>query len=91
MDAMTVDKDTGAWPGLDLLPTRFEPGSAEHRELVDRIKRKRAGAVDFGDPTFDSARWLAHTPATLARELHCTLLEAFDRLERIRRQQRRRW
>jgi len=38
----------------------------------------------FGDPMIESARWLLHTPASLAAELDCTLLEAFDRQQRIR-------
>lgn len=38
----------------------------------------------FGDPVMESARQLLHTPETLAAELGCSKLEAFDRLERIR-------
>jgi hypothetical protein len=38
----------------------------------------------FGDPLVESARYLAHTPETLAAELHCTKLEAFNVLEKIR-------
>lgn len=38
----------------------------------------------FGDPLIESARWLLHTPATLARALDCTVAEAFDRQQRIR-------
>lgn len=43
----------------------------------------------IGDPMIESARWLSHTPETLARELRCTPIEAFDRLERIRADLRR--
>lgn len=38
----------------------------------------------FGDPMIESARWLLHTPSSMAAELDCTLLEAFDRQQRIR-------
>jgi hypothetical protein len=38
----------------------------------------------FGDPMIEAARWLLHTPASMAAELDCTLLEAFDRQQRIR-------
>lgn len=37
----------------------------------------------MGDPALNRARWLRHTPATLAAELGCTKAEAFDRLDRI--------
>jgi hypothetical protein len=86
---------------LSLPPTRFEPGSAAHDELVAHIKRDRIGrprgsrnlvtrdALKLGrqvagDPILESVRWLQHTPATLAAELGCTKLEAWDRLEKIR-------
>jgi hypothetical protein len=38
----------------------------------------------FGDPLVIGARWLLHTPESLALELGCSKLEAFDRLERLR-------
>jgi hypothetical protein len=38
----------------------------------------------LGDPVLERARWMRHTPDTLAAELGCTKLEAFDRLDRIR-------
>jgi hypothetical protein len=38
----------------------------------------------FGDPMIESARWLLHTPASLGRELGITVVEAFDRQQRIR-------
>jgi len=47
----------------------------EVRELIRRL---------FGDPLLEMARETLHTPETLARELGCTLLEAFDRLQRVR-------
>lgn len=43
----------------------------------------------MGDPLIESARWAMHTPESLARELDCSKLEAFDRLEKIRADLRR--
>jgi len=37
-----------------------------------------------GDPLIESARWLLHTPASLAKELDCELLEAFRLQQAIR-------
>lgn len=37
----------------------------------------------FGDPLLWRFRYLQHTPETLARELNCTFLEAYDRLDRL--------
>ncbi|MFT4115434.1 hypothetical protein [Bradyrhizobium sp.] len=37
----------------------------------------------FGDPLLWRFRYLQHTPETLARELNCTMLEAYDRLDRL--------
>jgi len=48
------------------------------RDMVAFVRRV------FGDPFLESARELLHTPASLAAELDCSKLEAFDRLERIR-------
>lgn len=48
------------------------------KEIKDLIRRL------IGDPLFERARWAAHTPESLAAELGCTKLEAFDRLDRIR-------
>jgi len=53
------------------------------RDAVDLVRRL------FGDPLVESARWLLHSPQSLARELHCTTLEAFDRQESIRSDVRR--
>lgn len=39
----------------------------------------------FGDPVLRGFQWLEHTPETLAAALGCTRLEAFDRLEAIRK------
>jgi hypothetical protein len=33
----------------------------------------------FGDPLVERARWLRHTPETLAAELQCSKLEALAR------------
>lgn len=38
----------------------------------------------FGDPLLESARWLLHTPRSMAQELGCTVLEAWDRQQRVR-------
>ena len=43
----------------------------------------------FGDPMIESARWLLLTPSAMAAELNCTLLEAFEQQEAIRRDLRR--
>ena len=48
------------------------------RDMVAFVRRT------IGDPFHESARLLLHSPATLAAELGCSKLEAFDRLERIR-------
>lgn len=37
----------------------------------------------FGDPLLKRFRWLEHTPETMAAELGCTKLEAWDRLDRL--------
>ncbi len=48
------------------------------REMLDFIRKT------IGDPMLESARWAMHTPETMAAELGCDKLEAFDRLEKIR-------
>lgn len=48
------------------------------RQVVEFVRKV------FGDPFVESARYLAHTPETLAAELECSKLEAFQALERIR-------
>lgn len=48
------------------------------RDAIDFIRRV------FGDPLLERARLALHTPESLAAELGCTKLEAFDRLDRIR-------
>jgi hypothetical protein len=85
---------------LALLPSRFEPGSRAHDNVMELVRRDRAGRPPnarnlatrqmldfvrktFGDPVERRARWLLHTPASLAAELGCTKAEAFDRLDRI--------
>jgi hypothetical protein len=57
------------------------PGATNRatRDMLDFIRKT------MGDPLLESARWAMHTPASLAAELGCTLAEAFDRLETIRR------
>lgn len=53
------------------------------RDAIDFVRRV------FGDPMIESARWAMHTPDSLARELGCSKLEAFDRLEDLRKDLRR--
>lgn len=53
-------------------------GNVATREVRDFIRKV------FGDPMLETARWMMHTPETLAKELGCTLLEAFDRLQGLR-------
>jgi hypothetical protein len=84
---------------LELLPTRFEPGTAEHTEQIERVRRvgrplgarnlAQKAAIEltrrlFGDPWLERARWLLHSPETLARELRCSPLEAFILQDKIR-------
>lgn len=60
---------------------RGRPAGAKNlatRQALDFIRRV------LGDPLIDRARWAMHTPETLARELGCSRLEAFDRLDRMR-------
>lgn len=58
------------------------PGAANlaTRELKDFIRK-----VFNYDPLLEGVRWLQHSPESLAAALGCTRLEAFDRLEGIRR------
>jgi hypothetical protein len=83
---------------LDLLPSRFEPGTPEHEEQRTHAKRGRprgAGNIAqrdqvafirraYGDPLDQMARWLLHSPDSLARELGCTKVHAFELQQRIR-------
>jgi len=86
---------------FNFVPTRFEAGTAEHDEMVQRLRTYRGGRPPgapnlatretlafirqiFGDPMMESARWLLHSPETLATELGCSKLVAFDRLEKVR-------
>lgn len=84
----------------DLLPTRFEgTDAAEQVARVERGRGRPAGAQNkatkevkayiqrvLGDPMVEMARWAMHTPQSLAKELGCTTLEAFDRLQAIRKE-----
>lgn len=82
-----------------LAPTRFTPGSVQHDEQRARLRAAgrpigaknlaQKAAVElvrrlFGDPMVERARWLLHSPESLATELGCTKLEAFDRQDKIR-------
>lgn len=60
---------------------RGRPAGAQNLATRDVIAFVRQV---FGDPVLERARWAAHTPATLAKVLNCTELEAFDRLDKIR-------
>jgi hypothetical protein len=65
----------------EVLKARGRPRGAQNiatREVRELIRHL------FGDPLLEMARWTLHTPETLARELGCTLVEAFDRLQRVR-------
>jgi hypothetical protein len=93
--AAPADEQLELMPPTHNLPGRRADAIAE---LVrrDRAGRppgaknlKTRDAVDFvrrvmGDPLIDRARWAMHTPASLALELGCTKLEAFDRLDKMR-------
>lgn len=57
------------------------PAGAQNKATRDGLEFVRKV---FGDPLIERARWLQHTPETLAKALSCTKLEAFDRLEKIR-------
>ncbi|KPG01798.1 hypothetical protein IP86_03030 [Rhodopseudomonas sp. AAP120] len=60
---------------------RGRPPGAQNkttREMLDFVRKT------IGDPLLESARWLLHTPESLAAELGCDVAEAFDRLEKIR-------
>lgn len=60
---------------------RGRPPGARNKTTRDAIEFIQK---TIGDPMVESARWLMHTPESLARELGCDKLEAFDRLEKIR-------
>lgn len=47
------------------------------RQMLDWVRKT------YGDPVERRARWLLHTPESLALVLGCTKLEAFDRLDKI--------
>lgn len=47
------------------------------REMLDFLRKT------MGDPMMNRFRWAMHTPESLAIELGCTKLEAFDRLDRM--------
>lgn len=48
------------------------------RDMLDFIRQT------LGDPLLESARLAMHTPATLAADLKCTMLEAAQLLEKVR-------
>lgn len=84
---------------LELMPTRFAPDQVQHEEQRERVRAAgrpigarnlaQKQAVElirrlFGDPLVERARWLLHSPESLAVELQCSKLEAFDRQDKIR-------
>ena len=60
---------------------RGRPPGAQNKITQDA---KRWITRVVGDPLIESARWLLHTPASMAKELDCTVLEAFGMQQRIR-------
>jgi len=68
-----VEKARRNWKG--------RPAGAQNLHTRDMLRYVRR---IYGDPLEGSARYLLHSPETLAAELNCSKLEAFDRLEKIR-------
>src|SRR3989304_877895 len=78
-------------------PTRFSGGRATHLQLALRARNgpgRPAGAPNLGPKEFPHnplgrgvaplqriMEWSMHTPTSLAAELQCSRLEAFDRLK----------
>ena len=78
-------------------PTRFSGGRATHLQLALRARNgpgRPAGAQNLGTKEFREyllgrgvsplqriMEWSMHTPTSLAAELQCSRLEAFDRLK----------
>jgi len=60
---------------------RGRPAGAQNLATREMLKFVRQV---LGDPLLERARDAMHTPETLAAELGCTKLEAFDRLDKIR-------
>lgn len=58
------------------------PGAAN---LATRDVKDFCRKVFAFDPMVEGFRWAQHTPETLALELGCSKLEAFDRLEALRK------
>lgn len=63
-------------------------GRSIGEEIADRLERSFWGGNEDHNQALaafvESARCLKHTPETLAAELECSKLEAFDALERVR-------
>jgi uncharacterized protein with von Willebrand factor type A (vWA) domain len=57
--------------------------AARRAEQIDPRKCSNSCAKLCGDPLERRFRYAMHTPETLAIELGCTKLEAFDRLEKL--------
>lgn len=65
---------------------RGRPSGSENKATQDvKVFVRRV----FGDPLIEMARWAQHTPETLALELGCSKLEAYDRLMSLMRELRK--
>lgn len=100
--AAAIEEARGAAEQLELLPTRTTAGSFEGDRVREAVRRRGrpSGAQNvatrdmkefcrrvFGlDPMLEGFKWLQHSPESLAIELGCTKLEAFDRLEALRKE-----
>lgn len=81
-DAAMAEKGGGVRVIASAGRRRGRPEGAQNlatREMLQFCRRV------FGDPVMRGFQWLEHTPETLAAVLGCTRLEAFDRLEVIRK------
>lgn len=100
--AAAIAEARGAAEQLELLPSRTVAGTFEGDRVRTSVRRRGrpSGAQNvatrdmkefcrrvFGlDPMLEGFRWLQHSPESLAIELGCTKLEAFDRLESLRKE-----
>jgi hypothetical protein len=81
-DGAMAEKGGGVRVIASAARRRGRPAGAQNlatRDMLDFCRRV------FGDPVMRGFQWLEHTPETLASVLGCTRLEAFDRLETIRK------
>lgn len=87
LDGLTAAARRRVEPGVRAARAGRPPGAENKmtREVKDFVRQV------MGDPVIERARWLLHTPESLAAVLGCTRLEAFDRLDRIRAELSRLW